>query len=104
MDSVNNMLWNYTVPNPCGHGSQPWMCLFLRISSTKIQEEKERDEKYERQYKRNRQAIYEVYHPMKRSLRTEKNARGDIIKEIVQDNFPDLKTHPNLRVKKVLKY
>ena len=41
---------------------------------------------------------------MKRSLRTEKNARGDIIKEIVEDNFPDLKTHPNLRVKKVLKY
>lgn len=68
------------------------------------EEEKERDEKYDRQYKRNRQAIYEVYHPMKRSLRTEKNARGDIIKEIVEDNFPDLKTHPNLRVKKVLKY
>ena len=24
--------------------------------------------------------------------------------EIVEDNFPDLKRHPNLRVKKVLKY
>lgn len=68
------------------------------------EEEKERDEKYDRQCKRNRQAIYEVYHPTKRSLRTEKNARGDIIKEIVEDNFPDLKRHPNLRVKKVLKY
>ena len=21
MDSVNNILWNYTVPNPCGHGT-----------------------------------------------------------------------------------
>lgn len=41
---------------------------------------------------------------MKRCLRTEKNGRGDIIKEIIEDNFPDLKRCPHLPIKKVLRY
>lgn len=69
------------------------------------EEEREKDEKYEGKYKRNRWPIYEVYHPTQRSPReNRKNGREDIIKEIIEENFPDLKKYTNLQVKKVLEY
>ena len=40
---------------------------------------------------------------MQRSPReNRKNEREDIIKEIIEENFPDLKKNTNLQVKKVL--
>ena len=76
----------------------------IKRGGRKGEEEREIDEKDDGQYKRNRWPICEVYHPMKRCLSTEKNGRGDIIKEIIEDNFPDLKRCLYLPIKKVLRY